>query len=191
MVQPIIRQAMASAPPDVRQELMLQFDALQKLTSNNPAALTDLLTLAKRLGSPAIQPFSRIAIVGSINVGKSTLFNAMTAGICEKAAVSPIPGTTKENQNGELGPFTLIDTPGMNHGADSGAQESQNALEACENSDFIIVVFDASRGITTGDRQIYGYITTLQKPFIVALNKIDLIAKSNLTDIIKSCATTL
>lgn len=191
MVQPLVRQALASAPPDVRRELQSQMEALQKLTSSNPAAYADLMAMVKRLAAPAVQPFSKIAIVGSINVGKSTLFNALTAGTSPKAEVSPVPGTTTVNQNAELGLFNLIDTPGMNHGADSGQQESQNALDACEESDFIIAVFDATRGITTGDRQIYGYLTTLNKPFIVALNKIDLISAKNRPKIIASCAASL
>ena len=191
VVQPIIRQALASAPPDVRKELLSQLEALQKLTSNNPAAYSDLMGIAKRLASPAVQPFSKIAIAGSINVGKSTLFNALTAGVSDKAEVSPVPGTTTKNQSAEMGLFNLIDTPGMNHGADSGKQESQHALDACEESDFIIAVFDATRGITTGDREIYGYLTTLNKPFIVALNKIDLISPKNRPKIIASCAASL
>lgn len=191
MVQPLVRQALASAPPDVRRELQSQMEALQKLTSSNPAAYADLMAMVKRLAAPAVQPLSKIAIVGSINVGKSTLFNALTAGTSPKAEVSPVPGTTTVNQNAELGLFNLIDTPGMNHGADSGQQESQNALDACEESDFIIAVFDATRGITTGDRQIYGYLTTLDKPFIVALNKIDLISAKNRPKIIASCAASL
>lgn len=191
VVQPIIRQALASAPPDVRKELLSQLEALQKLTSNNPAAYSDLMGIAKRLASPAVQPFSKIAIAGSINVGKSTLFNALTAGVSDKAEVSPVPGTTTKNQSAEMGLFNLIDTPGMNHGADSGKQESQHALDACEESDFIIAVFDATRGITTGDREIYGYLTTLNKPFIVALNKIDLISPKKRPKIIASCAASL
>ena len=191
MVQPLIRQALASAPPDVRTELQSQLEALQKLTSSNPAAYSDLIAIVKRLASPVVQPFSKIAIVGSINVGKSTLFNALTAGTSAKAEVSPVPGTTTQNQNAELGLFSLVDTPGMNHGAESGQQESQNALDACEECDFIIAVFDATRGITTGDKQIYGYLTTLGKPFIVALNKIDLIANKNRSKLIASCAASL
>ncbi len=190
-VRPLVQKALASAPPDVQREFVSQLEAIQKLTSNNPAVYSDLMAMVKRLASPALQPLSNIAIVGSINVGKSTLFNAMLPHHDEKAAVSPIPGTTKENQLASMGLFTLLDTPGVDHGAQAGQKERLNALTACEDSDFIILLFDASRGITTGDKQFYNYVKGLGKPFIIALNKIDLISKKNLPDLIESCAATL
>src|SRR3954454_4386690 len=54
---------------------------------------------------------ARLAIVGSVNAGKSTLFNMLEGK--DIAQVGPIPGTTKVAQHQKVGPFVLIDTPGF------------------------------------------------------------------------------
>ena len=58
---------------------------------------------------------ARVALVGRVNVGKSTLFNRLVGD--RKALVSPIPGTTRDRREAEViwrgEPFTLIDTGGV------------------------------------------------------------------------------
>src|SRR5258706_6529259 len=58
---------------------------------------------------------TRLAIVGPVNSGKSSLFNALEGR--EISAVSPVPGTTRDTVSEDFGPFTLVDTPGVGEAA--------------------------------------------------------------------------
>ena len=189
--QPLVNEACASIPPDMRQEFLADFEAMQNLTTGNPAVYANLIGIVKRLAAPAVMPLSRIALAGSVNVGKSTLFNAMLPESNEHAEVSSVPGTTKENQVAQMGIFNLVDTPGMDHGADAGTQERRQAARACEDSDFIIVVFDATRGVTTSDMELFNYVKSLDIPYAIAVNKMDAVSKKEQPKILQSCALTL
>lgn len=54
------------------------------------------------------------------------------------------------------------------------------AFEAAENADFLVLVFDAIQGIKKTEQELFEEMLTLHKPFIVVLNKIDLIGKKEL-----------
>jgi hypothetical protein len=54
----------------------------------------------------------RVVIVGPTNVGKSTLYNQLVQNKRDQAVVSPLPGTTTENQQADAALFTVVDTPG-------------------------------------------------------------------------------
>lgn len=189
--RPIIDRVINNLPSDMQEECKGQLDVLQGIISGDVHAYDYMLQTLQRLALPAVSPISNIAIVGAVNVGKSTLYNALLAGTCAQAEVSPVPGTTKVNQEGQVGLFKLIDTPGFAHGAEAGIAESDQARWACEESDFLIVVFDASRGVTNDDKQLFDYVTSLEKPFIVVLNKQDLISTKELTKVKESCANDL
>ena len=162
-------------PPDVRREAELTMSSFIKLVQRNPASVTDLLTLLQRSAAPVLQRASRVAIVGPVNVGKSTLYNALVQRPEDKAACSPVPGTTTTAQNSHVGLFELVDTPGADHGGESGSQERDVAFQAAEEADFLLVVFDATGGVTASDRALYRKIAGLGRPHLVVLNKIDLI----------------
>ncbi len=115
----------------------------------------------------------RLAIVGPVNAGKSTLFNLLEGR--QAASVSAVPGTTQSLQADWLGPFILIDTPGF--GEVDGVDRALLALEAAEAAAVILLVLDAAAGIRQADRDLYLRLTSLQRPVIVALNKIDLVKK--------------
>ncbi len=68
---------------------------------------------------------ARLAIVGPVNSGKSTLFNLMEGK--KVSEVSPIPGTTKVPLERSLGPFILVDTPGF--GEVGGVDRANTGLE--------------------------------------------------------------
>ena len=165
-------------PSDLRRELDITLAALSKITKNNPMASADLINLIRRQADPAIRPISDIAILGPVNSGKSTLFNALLADSKEKAEVSSVPGTTKVTQTVSTGLFNLADTPGLDNGTAAGAEESEEALETAKNASFIIMVFDATRGITASDKIMYRTILALGKPMLIAMNKFDLIKRS-------------
>ena len=78
--------------------------------------------------SALVQSASTIAIVGPANVGKSTLYNQLIASSEAKAAVSPVPGTTRVAQSGSAGLFEVVDTPGADRGRRSGRNRATNRL---------------------------------------------------------------
>ena len=103
-----------------------------------------------------------VVIVGQPNTGKSTLFNKLKGQ--NLSPTSAEPGTTKTLTRTDFGPFTLVDTPG--HLPDvmkSGMTEAS----------VIVLLIDASRGLQTPDRELYEDIQKLDKPTIVAVNKVD------------------
>lgn len=116
-----------------------------------------------------------VVIVGPANVGKSTLYNALTRSNEEEADVSAIPGTTREVQSADAGVFTLFDTPGTDFVGAPGLEDRRKALEAAQRADLIVLMFDASYGVRQPERELYAALDALGVPMIVALNKIDLI----------------
>ncbi|MFL7807941.1 MAG: Era-like GTP-binding protein, partial [Anaerolineae bacterium] len=117
----------------------------------------------------------QIGIVGPVNVGKSSLFNALLLPKETKAEVSPVPGTTRISQVADAGLCTVIDTPGGDEAA--GEERKQIAFQAARAADSLIVVFDASAGITAATRQLYDELRRLNKPMTLVLNKIDLVRR--------------
>jgi ribosome biogenesis GTPase A len=109
-------------PPDVQVTVRKVWEALgpnekagfQSLLIGFPAD-TSLLKLLVKLSTAQIrQAFGskhRVVIVGPTNVGKSTLYNQLVQNKSDLAVVSPLPGTTKENQQADAALFTVVDTP--------------------------------------------------------------------------------
>jgi small GTP-binding protein len=117
----------------------------------------------------------QICIVGPVNVGKSSLFNALLLPKQTKAEVSPVPGTTRITQAADAGLCTVIDTPGGDEAA--GQDRKEIAFQAARAADSLIVVFDAYAGITQGTRDLFEELRRLGKPMTLVLNKIDLVKK--------------
>lgn len=116
-----------------------------------------------------------VAIVGSPNVGKSTLLN-LIAGF-DRAIVTPIAGTTRDvvEQAVMLGGIrmNLFDTAGLRETGDvveaEGIRRSRKKLE---EAGLVLAVFDGSRTVTEEDRQLAA--DCAQKPSIALVNKSDL-----------------
>ncbi|MHB1339677.1 MAG: Era-like GTP-binding protein, partial [Bellilinea sp.] len=121
----------------------------------------------------------QVAIVGPTNVGKSTLYNQFISNREDRAQVSPLPGTTRVNQQADAGLFAIIDTPGADAVGEVGAREQAEALSAANQADFLIIVFDAIQGIKQTELELFLQLRDLGKPYIVALNKIDLVRKDS------------
>lgn len=187
----VARTLWRNLPPDLRRELDLTLGAFMKLMGSNPGASGDLVNLIKRQAGPALKPFSTIAVVGPVNVGKSTLYNALVAGAAAEAEVSPLPGTTREAQSADLGLFHMVDTPGADHGANVGAKEKETALRAAMNADFLLIVFDASRSVLASDKVLYGELRALGRPHLVVLNKMDLVPRKLQEGAVTSAAAVL
>ncbi|MFZ9035775.1 MAG: ribosome biogenesis GTPase Der [Francisellaceae bacterium] len=117
-----------------------------------------------------------IAIVGRSNVGKSTLFNALTK--TRDALVFDLPGVTRDRQYGqakydELN-YIVIDTGGIldnDTGIDSHMAEQ--SLLAIDEADMVYFMVDAQSGLTPADEYIAGVLRTRGKPSVLVVNKTD------------------
>src|SRR5487761_1932817 len=107
----------------------------------------------------------KVAIIGMPNSGKSTLFNTLQGQYL--SFVSPEAGATKEFVRGAFGPFALIDTPGH-------LPEMQR--QAIDEASAVLYLLDATEGIRQRDLDVIQQLRDGEKPFVVALNKTDLIA---------------
>jgi len=117
-----------------------------------------------------------VAIVGSPNVGKSTIFNRIVGH--RRAIVDDQPGVTRDRlyETAEWldRSFRLIDTGGIEI-ADRPFQEQirvQTQL-AIDEADVILFVADGKKGISKDDRFIAKMLFKTKKPIILAVNKID------------------
>tara|TARA_Y100000817_G_scaffold66760_1_gene50534 strand:+ start:25820 stop:27142 length:1323 start_codon:yes stop_codon:yes gene_type:complete len=125
-----------------------------------------------------------IAIVGRPNVGKSTLFNRIAGR--RIAIVSDIPGTTRDRVSIDTvwndKKFILVDTAGVEnqpHDQLMWDQISSQVEIAIEQSDLIIFTVDSSEDITDSDREISQMLRKINKPIIMAVNKVDTPEKRN------------
>lgn len=121
-----------------------------------------------------------IAILGKPNVGKSTLVNALLGQ--KIAAVSPRPQTTRRRQLGilttESAQFVFVDTPGVHTPRHKlGQFLNQEAEEALEGVDMVLVLVDASQEPDEDDQRITSLLFSLRhRPdVLLGLNKIDLV----------------
>jgi len=169
----IINQLWSAIPADRRQALIASFKGLP-FDRNPSKALMDLAIIHSKA---VLGKRKRAAIIGPANVGKSTLYNQFIRNDQDKAAVSPIPGTTRVNQEADAGIFNMVDTPGADAVGPVGEQERERALEAARSANFLIIVFDALQGIKQTEQELYHRLLELKKPFVIALNKIDLAGK--------------
>ena len=133
----------------------------------------------------------RVVIVGPTNVGKSTLYNQLIQNKRDQATVSPLPGTTTENQLADAALFTVVDTPGADAVGNAGEQQKDLALSAAADADFLVLVFDAIQGIKKTEQELFNELSALKKPFVVVLNKIDLVPRKELQGVISNAAQNL
>ncbi|MBN1316013.1 MAG: 50S ribosome-binding GTPase [Anaerolineales bacterium] len=174
-------------PDDMRNQLA---DVIKEL-SPSLKVLKSLLPLVLEHYKTAFGKKNSIAIVGPANVGKSTLYNQLITRDDDSAAVSAIPGTTRENQQADIGLFVVVDTPGADAVGAVGERERQIAFEAAKVADFLVIIFEATRGIKQSEKTLFDDLLGLDKPFIVVLNKMDLIPKGERVKVLESAARNL
>jgi len=134
-----------------------------------------------------------VALVGRPNVGKSTLFNRIVGR--RQAIVEDLPGTTRDRIYAEAEwngvPFVLVDTGGIEaldkrDGkrqplADPLATAStgfileirEQADLAIEEADVVVLLVDASGGLSSADEEVANLLRGAKKPIIIAANKAD------------------
>lgn len=130
-----------------------------------------------------------VSIIGRTNVGKSTLINSLVG---EKIAImTNKPQTTRTAIraiiNRENSQIVIIDTPGIHKSKTKlGKTMNETAFEATNDVDVILFLIEAtSKDIGPGDRKILEKIKEEKKKTILIINKIDLVKKEELLNLIK------
>ncbi|MBC7380392.1 MAG: ribosome biogenesis GTPase Der, partial [Burkholderiaceae bacterium] len=121
----------------------------------------------------------KLAVAGRPNVGKSTLINTWLGE--ERLVAFDLPGTTRDaitvpfERNGQR--FELIDTAGLRRrGKVFEAIEKFSVvktLQAIETANVVLLLLDATQGVTDQDAHIAGYILESGRAVVVAINKWD------------------
>lgn len=119
-----------------------------------------------------------ISIVGRPNVGKSTLINHLVGE--HVSIISDKAGTTRENirciLNKDDKQYIFIDTPGIHKPKNLlGEYMYEEAIKSLSETEVILFMLDAKTGIGKNDMNVFEAIKESKKPYIVLLNKADLV----------------
>jgi len=131
----------------------------------------------------------KLAIIGRPNVGKSTLVNRMLGE--ERVIVYDLPGTTRDSIYIEMErrekKYTLIDTAGVRRrGKVKETVEKFSVLktlQAINDANVVIMVFDAREGITDQDLSLLGFAIDAGRSLVLAVNKWDNMSEGERTDV--------
>ena len=129
----------------------------------------------------------RIAVVGKPNVGKSSIINKLVGE--NRVIVSDIAGTTRDAVDTEVihegTPYVFIDTAGLRRKSKIKEELERYSIirtvSAVERADVVVVVIDATEGVSDQDAKIAGIAHERGKGIIVAVNKWDAIEKTDKT----------
>ena len=126
-----------------------------------------------------------VAVAGRPNVGKSTLVNALCGG--KVAIVSDKPQTTRQRifgiANGDDYQLVLADLPGFQRPRDPLTERMQRTVDrSFEDVDVILFVLSARERIGAGDRFIAGRVFSLERPVVIALNKVDRLKPAHIAE---------
>ena len=130
---------------------------------------------------------TRVAIVGKPNAGKSSIINRLIGE--NRLIVSDIAGTTRDAVDTEVvyqgKEYVFIDTAGLRR-KNKIKEELERymiirTVTAVERADIVVLVIDATEGVTEQDAKIAGIAHDRGKATIIAVNKWDLIEKDNKT----------
>ena len=130
---------------------------------------------------------TRVAIVGKPNVGKSSLINKLLGE--NRLIVSDIAGTTRDAVDTEITyngkEYVFIDTAGLRRKSKIKEELERYSIirtvTAVERADVVLVVIDATEGVTEQDAKIAGIAHERGKGIIIVVNKWDAIEKNDKT----------
>ncbi len=118
----------------------------------------------------------KVAVIGRPNVGKSTLFNALTKS--RSSLVRDEEGVTRDIQNQRVEwldlEFELFDTGGITNRQDVFSPMIKAKIERIlPEMDLILFVVDGRVGICPEDKEVLKWLKLSQKKFLVLVNKVD------------------
>lgn len=128
----------------------------------------------------------KVAIVGKPNAGKSSIINKLLGE--NRVMVSNVAGTTRDaidspfKYNGK--DYLLIDTAGIRRKRSIESESVElysviRAFDAIRRADVVVMVVDATEGLSEQDVRIAGFIHEEGKPSVIVMNKWDLIEKDS------------
>ncbi len=127
----------------------------------------------------------KVAIIGRPNVGKSTLLNQLTG--TSRAIVSPVAGTTRDSID-ELVErdgckYRFVDTAGIRRKGKTKLMAEKlsvvMARKALEAADIVLMMIDATEGVSALDANIAGYAHESGRSLILVVNKWDLVTHAD------------
>jgi GTP-binding protein len=132
----------------------------------------------------AAAPDLRLALIGRPNVGKSSLLNRLSG--FERAIVDDTPGTTRDPVDVRLSSngrdVLLVDTAGIRRPPKvEGELEHHSvgrAIETIRRANVVLLVIDASEGITDQDARLARLVDTSDRAMVIVCNKWDVAAKN-------------
>jgi len=135
----------------------LEFDT--QLSSYLTAIIQDIAQAKKQFDQQKhIRNGVRIALIGTVNAGKSSLFNALVGN--QRAIVTNIPGTTRDTiesgryRNGHY--QTIIDTAGLRETDDIIEQQGiDRSHKEAALADIVLIIYDGSRSMSPREKEIY------------------------------------
>jgi GTP-binding protein Era len=132
-----------------------------------------------------------VAVAGRPNVGKSTLVNALCGA--KVAITSTVPNTTRRRifgvGNGADYQLVLVDLPGFQRPMDTLTERMQQTVDASfDDVDAVLIVLDARAHIGSGDRFVARRVFALEKPVVIALNKVDRLKPAHIATQMKAAA---
>jgi len=165
--------------PEPRGEIISALDALGKRLRR----LADSYSTGKLLSEGV-----KVAIVGKVNVGKSSLMNRLLER--KRAIVTPYPGTTRDFIEDTLEieglAFRLIDMAGMRKSEDPVEREGiEIARSKAREADVLVVMFDASTHLEKEDFRVWDEYKGREP--LVAANKMDIVDRAALQEIKELC----
>jgi GTP-binding protein len=141
-------------------------------------------------GEAADRPL-RLAMIGRPNAGKSSLVNALMGET--RLIVSETPGTTRDavdvtfTRGGR--PYIFVDTAGVRKKAriddELERHTATKSLQSAKRADVAVLVIDAAGGVGTQDKKLIAFLDKEKTPFMVVINKIDLIPRDKMTELKK------
>lgn len=132
-----------------------------------------------------------VAVAGRPNVGKSTLVNALCGA--KIAITSTVPNTTRRRifgvANGADYQLALVDLPGFQRPMDALTERMQQTVDSSfDDVDAVLLVVDAREHIGSGDRFVARRVFGLEKPVVIALNKVDRLKPAHIASQMKAAA---
>tara|TARA_B110000046_G_C13010403_1_gene406400 strand:+ start:399 stop:1739 length:1341 start_codon:yes stop_codon:yes gene_type:complete len=160
-------------PNDIFEQIKIKLD---KITNKLEVTLS-----ASKRREGLIDGF-KVAIIGKPNVGKSSLLNKLLN--FNRAIVSNIAGTTRDTieESVRIGShiIKIVDTAGIRKSSDEIEKIGiEKSIEAINDADIIVSLFDGSRKFDDEDEQIMTLLAQTEKEKLIVVNKSDLHRKFN------------